>query len=458
MYDQSSQVVLLAARSSMQQGDYLAAFNSLVSLEGNPAVGSSPGYAAQVGWLADRVADADTAVIWWTKAVEHDAGDAHARGRLGRLLESRKEHQAAVPHFRWIAEHDPTTDHQLAWGRSAMNAGSYAEALDVFGMLLAQQPDHLQALGNAASVEFAVGQYEAALAHATAALERYEPSLERNQLANLVGKSLYALGRTEEAIAYYAEFTPVIPPPESAARAHQRWQEQRDLQRVYVERAPERSPAPVRGLLNDRTDWADIEAHLLGGPSCYAVIDDFLTPEALAAVREHLLGDVSWVPELEGEMIVALDSGIADATMLRLADELRALLPHTVGEEPLVHLWAYQYLSYSGATKTHADFGRFSVNLWVTPDEYDVGPEGRGGLRIWGNENLTLSDARVDGRSKDLTFPERETEGADIIAHRANRAVIFDAMTVHATDTFEFAPGYEERRINVTYLFGWPPR
>jgi hypothetical protein len=32
--------------------------------------------------------------------------------------------------------------------------------------------------------------------------------------------------------------------------------------------------------------------------------------------------------------------------------------------------------------------------------------------------------------------------------------VIFDSTLFHATDAFRFAPGYENRRVNVTLLFG----
>jgi hypothetical protein len=40
------------------------------------------------------------------------------------------------------------------------------------------------------------------------------------------------------------------------------------------------------------------------------------------------------------------------------------------------------------------------------------------------------------------------------IPHRCNRAVLFDSNLVHRTDDFQFAPGFENRRINITMLFG----
>jgi len=40
------------------------------------------------------------------------------------------------------------------------------------------------------------------------------------------------------------------------------------------------------------------------------------------------------------------------------------------------------------------------------------------------------------------------------IPYRANRAVIFDSDLFHQTDTIRFKPGYCNRRINVTLLYG----
>jgi len=38
---------------------------------------------------------------------------------------------------------------------------------------------------------------------------------------------------------------------------------------------------------------------------------------------------------------------------------------------------------------------------------------------------------------------------------RANRAVIFDSDLFHETDMTDFEKGYENRRINITLLYGW---
>jgi hypothetical protein len=40
------------------------------------------------------------------------------------------------------------------------------------------------------------------------------------------------------------------------------------------------------------------------------------------------------------------------------------------------------------------------------------------------------------------------------VPHRENRVVIFNSTLFHETDRVEFREGYENRRINVTLLFG----
>ena len=49
-----------------------------------------------------------------------------------------------------------------------------------------------------------------------------------------------------------------------------------------------------------------------------------------------------------------------------------------------------------------------------------------------------------------------ESEGANrlVVPHRQNRCVIFDSDLFHKTDDIRFGDRYEDRRINVTMLYG----
>ena len=47
------------------------------------------------------------------------------------------------------------------------------------------------------------------------------------------------------------------------------------------------------------------------------------------------------------------------------------------------------------------------------------------------------------------------TAGAQVVVpYRQNRLVMFNSNLIHTTDRFHFKPGYQNRRINLTLLFG----
>lgn len=118
--------------------------------------------------------------------------------------------------------------------------------------------------------------------------------------------------------------------------------------------------------------------------------------------------------------------------------------------------WAFKYDSELNGIGVHADFAAVNVNFWITPDEANLDKE-HGGLVIrdkpapldWTFEkydNVEASEIRTflsDAGARCQTGP-----------YRANRAVIFDSDLFHETDRIAFREGYENRRINITLLYG----
>ena len=47
-----------------------------------------------------------------------------------------------------------------------------------------------------------------------------------------------------------------------------------------------------------------------------------------------------------------------------------------------------------------------------------------------------------------------DDSGKMVVPYAENRIVLFNSNLFHESDTIEFKPGYENRRINVTLLFG----
>ena len=103
----------------------------------------------------------------------------------------------------------------------------------------------------------------------------------------------------------------------------------------------------------------------------------------------------------------------------------------------------------------HADFARVNLNFWITPDDANLDPAS-GGLVVydvpappsWGFEEYNTDQESI------YAFLEKSGAGRRTIPYKCNRAVLFNSRLFHETDRMRFKAGYENRRINITYLFG----
>ena len=68
--------------------------------------------------------------------------------------------------------------------------------------------------------------------------------------------------------------------------------------------------------------------------------------------------------------------------------------------------------------------------------------------REWRFEDYNLQESALRAEVKRRDAPFRD------IPYKCNRAAIFDSSLIHETIPLRFQDGYENRRINVTMLFG----
>ena len=186
------------------------------------------------------------------------------------------------------------------------------------------------------------------------------------------------------------------------------------------------------------------------------VIDELLTKEALEKLRRFCLDSTVWRQVYDGGYLGAFpEHGFAPALLAQIAEELRATYPAIIEDHPLLHFWAFKYDSSLRGIKKHADFAAVNVNFWITPDEANLDLE-HGGLVVWDKAAPQDWDfARYNAAEDDIcAFLKAQDSRPVTIPYRANRAVIFDSDLFHETDAIRFKPGYENRRINVTLLFG----
>ena len=157
----------------------------------------------------------------------------------------------------------------------------------------------------------------------------------------------------------------------------------------------------------------------------------------------------------QGYLGAYLADGFGTALALQIAEELRTSLPRIFRHHRLNQLWAYKYAPRLPGIATHADFAAVNVNFWVAPDAANRNP-GSGGLivhRAVAPSHWSFHKYNADSAAMQEFLAEADGEPVTV-PYRRNRAVIFDSDLFHRTGDLEFRPGYANRRINVTMLFG----
>jgi len=203
-------------------------------------------------------------------------------------------------------------------------------------------------------------------------------------------------------------------------------------------------------------DWIDSNG--------IVVVDDVLSKETLDLIQQKIMWESTvWyqtkLPQRFGGYAGAyIDDGLHQRILLRLSVELRKLLPDIFYDHPLKYMWAYKYDSDSnfGGINLHADEAAVNVNLWLTPKDANLDPNS-GGLIIYTIKPPNDWDFELYNRDTEFVYEQllRPSGFANMtVPYRENRAVIFDSALFHTTDNFTFRKGYQNRRINLTLLYG----
>jgi hypothetical protein len=189
------------------------------------------------------------------------------------------------------------------------------------------------------------------------------------------------------------------------------------------------------------------------------VVDDFLSPAALQAMRDFCLESTVWHANRygHGRLGAFFHDGFNAPLLLQIAEELQAALPTVLrAEYPLRQVWGFKNGTFLPAGSTlHADFAAVNVNFWITPEEANLNPHA-GGLDVYDIDAPLWWDFMSYNGRADLMRTLLADRRASVrrIPYRSNRAVIFNSDLFHATQEVKFAPGYVNRRVNVTFLFG----
>ena len=143
--------------------------------------------------------------------------------------------------------------------------------------------------------------------------------------------------------------------------------------------------------------------------------------------------------------------------LVQIAEELRAALPRVIRLDlPARQIWGYKYANRAPQETPHADFAVVNVNFWITPHEANLDPS-TGGLLLYDVAAPAHWDFKTYNSNAGREIRELLAERRAVPTHipyRYNRAVVFDSDLIHGTPAIHFRGGYENRRMNVTVLYG----
>ncbi len=221
-----------------------------------------------------------------------------------------------------------------------------------------------------------------------------------------------------------------------------------------IHRPPDQAASPA---LNPNLDCTAIERRYREASPAVVVVDDLLSPHALAALQRFCREATIWFDCKEHGLYLGayLHDGFDHPVLVALAAELEQRLEGIMGRHRLSQMWAFSYGQAGAGTRKHADKAAVNLNLWITPDSACPEPEAAGLIvhdvaapPDWGFADYNLDPARLE------RLVAAEGRAPVRVPYRCNRAVIFDSSLIHESGGVRFRSGYANRRINLTLLFG----
>lgn len=212
-------------------------------------------------------------------------------------------------------------------------------------------------------------------------------------------------------------------------------------------------------VINPTLDIDAITRRYFEGPAAIAVVDDFLTPGALDALRRFMNVSSIWhkwrYSNDNGYVGAMLADGFFNPLLVQITEAVRTAFPAIFKAHRLHQTWAFKHSEHMEGVPIHADSAAVNVNLYTTPDDANLDPES-GGIVVWDKSTPLDWDFEKINTDEAALWRYLDSSGARAhrVPHRQNRIVIFDSDLIHRTDDLHFRSGYLNRRINVTMLYG----
>jgi tetratricopeptide (TPR) repeat protein len=424
--------------------------------------------AAAAHFQAGRLAAAESD---YRAALAIAPGDAAVTHNLGVAIAAQGRHRAAIACFDEVLRRDSGFA-AAHYNRAValLKLGEMNDAIQAFSRAATLEPEHYEAHRALGFLWLAQGDRGRALDHLARTYElRRGDDRTAIALKSLATTTRHKLEHDAEQFRYLSQRTRDRLRFELLARSYRAVAEPladgvTALSDAQIEVLGENYNTPIhlRGApevfgraVNERPDRAALTAQFNAQGAIF--VDDLLTLEALDSLQRFLLESTIWhdFSHIDGFVASYLEDGLACPLLLQIADELRRAFPDILGPHRLSQAWAFKGLRSRSSVDVHADDATVSVNFWVTPTQANLRPE-RGGLvicRAPPSDDWEIKDYDAD-QERIVTFLAQKADDSLIVPYRQNRAVIFRSRLFHHSDRPEFAPGYENHRINLTFLYG----
>lgn len=485
--DQAVDLISRAIRNNSNKAAYFFNLGIVLQRQGKfldavaayqQAVRLHPGYVEAYCNLGNALRDQgkpDAAVSAYRKTLDINPDYVDAHNNLGVALEEQGHFEEAVASYARALRLNPKhAEAHSNLGNALKELGKLDEAVASFDRALALKPDYAKGHYNLAFAYLWQGRLD----QAHVAFMR-SAELKQNHGRPVSAQSVYKSRIKHEAEqVHYLSDRGLVPQEQTNYLA--------TLERVKVDAdhdpsranrigvttetmkviAPsfsrfvyyaETRPLP-HGALNPALEVAAIEARYNASRPEIMYVDGLLNEEALEEMRRFCLESTIWKKDYENGYLGAfLGDGFSSPLLLQISEELRLRFPGIFKDHRLRQAWAFKYDSQLRGLNIHADAAAVNVNFWITPDEANLDPD-HGGLVVWNKEapkewnfreyNNTAMEPKI------REFLKTSGAKAVTVPYRHNRAVIFNSDLFHETDRISFKDGYENRRVNITLLYG----
>ena len=424
-----------------------------------------------VGVALQELGQQDEAIDAYQRAIDIDRGNADAYSNLGVVLLEQSKIDKAINAFRKATMLNSAHPHAFANLSIALHEqGEDEQAAVYFEQAIKRSPIDADIYSNFAMVRIHQQRFDDALALlAKAAALNQDHDIP---LTNPVTVPAYRIKHDQEqmtllrqrhlltpAFADYADYLDNLRNYDSAKTGALQLDGD-DIKKIapsYNRLVHVPNHTLLAGpLLNVDLECVRIERDYLASKPEVVYVDDFLSQPTLRAIRNFCLEATVWKKEYSnGYLGATLKDGFASPLILQISEELRTKFPAIFGTHMLEQAWAFKYDSTMKGINVHADFAAVNVNFWITRDAACLDPE-RGGLIIWdiaAPKDWSFQSYNGDERQIRRFLSESGAKSIRV-PYRENRCVIFNSTLFHETDRFEFNDAYEDRRINVTFLYG----